>query len=86
MNVIFVQILNMLHNIVKKIPYGRQSIFKEDLDEVVKSLSNDLITTGPYVKKFENNFSKNNFKKSKSDRPLSRCSPRAPPSPRTTGR
>ena len=48
----------MLHNIVKKIPYGRQSIFKEDLDEVVKSLSNNLITTGPYVKKFENNFSK----------------------------
>ena len=38
---------------MKKIPYGRQSIFKKDLDEVVKSLSNDLITTGPYVKKFE---------------------------------
>ena len=39
---------------MKQIPYGRQSIYKKDLNEVVKSLSNDLITTGPYVKKFEN--------------------------------
>ena len=53
MNVIPVQILNIFYNIMKKIPYGRQSISKKDKDEVVKSLSNDLITTGPYVKKFE---------------------------------
>ncbi len=39
---------------MKQIPYGRQSISKRDLNEVVKSLSNDVITTGPYVKKFEN--------------------------------
>ena len=39
---------------MQQIPYGRQSISKEDLGEVVKSLSNKLITTGPYVKKFEN--------------------------------
>jgi dTDP-4-amino-4,6-dideoxygalactose transaminase len=39
---------------MKQIPYGRQSISKKDSNEVVKSLSNDLITTGPYVKKFEN--------------------------------
>ena len=38
---------------MKKIHYGRQSIFKKDLKEVIKSLANDLITTGPYVKKFE---------------------------------
>ena len=39
---------------MKQIPYGRQSISKKDLNEVAKSLSNNLITTGPYVKKFEN--------------------------------
>jgi len=39
---------------MKQIPYGRQSISKRDLNEVVKSLSNDLITIGPYVKKFKN--------------------------------
>ena len=49
MNAIFVQILNILHNIVKKIPYGRQSIFKKDLDEVVKSLDDAL---NKDVKKF----------------------------------
>ena len=38
---------------MKPIPYGRQSIFRKDLREVIKSLSNDLITTGPYVEKFE---------------------------------
>ena len=36
---------------MKQIPYGRQSISKKDLNEVVKSLSNDQITTGPYIKK-----------------------------------
>ena len=53
MNVIVFKILNKFNNTMKTIPYGRQSISKKDLDEVVKSLSNKLITTGPYVKKFE---------------------------------
>ena len=35
------------------IPYNRQKIFKEDVKEVIKSLKNNLITTGPYIKKFE---------------------------------
>ena len=35
------------------IPYNRQKIFKEDTKEVIKSLKNNLITTGPYTKKFE---------------------------------
>jgi dTDP-4-amino-4,6-dideoxygalactose transaminase len=39
---------------MKQIQYGRESISKKDLNEVVKSLSSDLITTGPYVKKFIN--------------------------------
>ena len=38
---------------IKKIPYGRQFIDKNDKLSVFSSLSNDLITTGPYVKKFE---------------------------------
>ena len=40
------------------IPYNRQKIFKEDFNEVFKSLRNKLITTGPYVKKFENQIQK----------------------------
>ena len=35
------------------IPYGRQFIDNKDKKFVSNSLSNDLITTGPYVKKFE---------------------------------
>ena len=35
------------------IPYGRQFLDKKDKISVLRSLSNDLITTGPYVKKFE---------------------------------
>ncbi len=35
------------------IPYNRQKIFKEDAKEVIKSLQNNLITTGPYIRKFE---------------------------------
>jgi len=37
----------------KNIYYGRQFIDRSDLIEVSKSLKNDLITTGDYVKKFE---------------------------------
>ena len=39
---------------MKKIPYGRQLIDNKDKKLVLKSLSNDLITTGPFVEKFEN--------------------------------
>ncbi len=38
---------------MKPIPYGRQFLDKKDKLLVLNSLSNDLITTGPYVKKFE---------------------------------
>ena len=38
----------------KLISYGRQYIDNQDKKLVQKALSNDLITTGPYVKKFEN--------------------------------
>jgi dTDP-4-amino-4,6-dideoxygalactose transaminase len=37
----------------KNIYYGRQFIDRSDVIEVSKSLKNDLITTGDYVKKFE---------------------------------
>jgi len=43
---------------IKFIPYGRQSIDKKDKRLVLSSLSNDLITTGPIVKKFENKLNK----------------------------
>lgn len=35
------------------IPYGRQSIDEHDIDEVVKVLKSDYITTGPMVDEFE---------------------------------
>jgi len=40
------------------IPYGRQFLDKKDKISVLRSLSNDLITTGPYVKKFEHKIKK----------------------------
>lgn len=40
---------------MKKIPYGRQFIDKNDKKLVLSSLTSDLITTGPFVKKFEKN-------------------------------
>jgi dTDP-4-amino-4,6-dideoxygalactose transaminase len=43
---------------MKPIPYGRQFINYQDIKFVSKSLKEDLITTGNYVKKFENNISK----------------------------
>ena len=42
----------------KIIPYGRQLIDKKDKKIVLSSLSNDLITTGPFVKKFEKKLNK----------------------------
>lgn len=37
----------------KFIPYGRQSIDDNDIEEVIKVLKSDYLTTGPYVKEFE---------------------------------
>ena len=36
------------------IPYGRQSIDEDDIDEVIKVLRSDWITQGPKIKEFEN--------------------------------
>ena len=43
---------------MKPIPYGKQFIDKNDKILVLRSLSNNLITTGPYVKKFEHKINK----------------------------
>lgn len=43
---------------MKLIPYGRQFIDNKDRKLVFNILSNDLITTGPYVKKFERELNK----------------------------
>lgn len=37
--------------------YSKQTIEQDDIDEVVKALTSDLITTGPYVEKFEKKIS-----------------------------
>ena len=42
---------------MKLIPYGRQYIDNQDIRLVTKALKEDLITTGRYVKKFENKIS-----------------------------
>lgn len=42
----------------KFIPYGRQSINKEDVRSVIKALKSDFLTTGPLTKKFETKFCK----------------------------
>ena len=42
----------------KSIPYGKQFVDRYDEKSVLSSLKNDLITTGPYVNKFENNLKK----------------------------
>ena len=43
---------------MKYIPYGRQIINKNDKKLVLNALSNELITTGPYVKRFEQSLKK----------------------------
>ena len=43
---------------MKPIPYGRQYIDNRDIKFVSKSLKQDLITTGHYVKEFENQIKK----------------------------
>jgi UDP-4-amino-4,6-dideoxy-N-acetyl-beta-L-altrosamine transaminase len=40
----------------KVIPYGRQSITKEDIEAVVETLAADFLTQGPKVKEFEDKF------------------------------
>ena len=42
---------------MKKIPYGKQNITKEDIDAVVKVLKSDFLTQGPNIQKFERSFS-----------------------------
>lgn len=39
------------------IPYGRQDITDEDINEVVKTLKSDFITQGPKIKEFEESLS-----------------------------
>ncbi|MEA3554137.1 MAG: aminotransferase class I/II-fold pyridoxal phosphate-dependent enzyme, partial [Campylobacterota bacterium] len=39
------------------IPYGKQSISKEDIDGVVETLTSDFLTTGPKIKEFEDKLS-----------------------------
>ena len=48
---------------MKYIPYGRQFIDNEDKKLVQNSLSNDLITGGPFVEKFEKELNKSLNKK-----------------------
>ena len=43
---------------MKYIPNGRQYIDNEDKKLVLSSLSNDLITTGPFVERFEKELKK----------------------------
>ncbi len=43
---------------MKHIPYGRQFIDNKDKKFILRSLSNDLITTGPFVEKFEKHLKK----------------------------
>lgn len=40
------------------IPYGKQNITKEDIDEVITALKSDYLTQGPRIKKFEEDFAK----------------------------
>ena len=38
--------------------YGRQKIYKDDIDAVLKTLKSNFLTAGPKVKQFENKFAK----------------------------
>ena len=42
---------------MKLTPYGRQFVDNKDKKILISALSNDLITTGPLVQKFEKNLS-----------------------------
>ena len=41
---------------MKMIPYGRQSIDQKDIEAVVAVLKSDMLTQGPAIDEFENNF------------------------------
>jgi len=43
---------------MKPIPYSRQNVTQEDIDEVLKVLKSDFLTQGPVIKEFEDEFSK----------------------------
>lgn len=40
------------------LPYGRQTVNNDDIDSVVKALKGDYLTTGPYLKEFEEKVAK----------------------------
>ena len=40
------------------IPYGKQNITKEDINEVIAALESDYLTQGPRIKEFEEEFAK----------------------------
>lgn len=44
--------------ISKFLPYGKQTIDDEDIEEVVKTLKSPLITQGPKIEEFESNIAK----------------------------
>src|SRR5688572_19738996 len=41
---------------MQPIPYGKQYISSEDIQAVVSALQSDLLTQGPRIEKFENEF------------------------------
>lgn len=43
---------------MKKIPYGRQSISKKDIEAVLEVLDSDFLTQGPKILEFEKSFAK----------------------------
>ena len=47
-----------MQNTIQKynLPYGRQTIDKEDIQEVTRTLSSDFLTCGPKVREFEEKF------------------------------
>ena len=54
----------------QRIPYGRQSIDQDDIDQVIKILQSDFITQGPVIDRFEKNlllFSKRKTKQQSPD-------------------
>lgn len=41
---------------MKIIPYGKQNISQDDIDEVIRALKSDFLTQGPYITEFEEKF------------------------------
>ena len=42
---------------MKKIPYNKQKIYKEDIKSLIKVLKSDYLTQGPLIKQFEKKIS-----------------------------